>query len=339
MSQDMKVIEATEFALEGLQESRRPIPTAGPGEILVKVKAASLNYRDIAVMSGTYLPGLQLPYVPVSDCAGAVVAVGDGVTRFATGDRVIPCYIQGWQNGDLTQKQRKEQTLGAPLDGVLQEYIVVPAENAVPTPAILTDEEAATLPIAALTAWHCLQSGGVAPGKKVLVQGSGGVALFALQFAKALGATVVALTSSSGKADFLTGLGADHVINYRDVPEWAGAVREATGGTGVDIIVETTGTSMPQSLNACAFGGFIGVIGFVGGYETSLDIRQLIGPKIRLEGIVVGSRAMMEDMIQAIEQHALHPVIAERFSWLSIVDAFDALKAGDKPGKIVLQVA
>ena len=339
MSQDMKVIEATRFALDGLQEAHRPIPTAGPGEILIKVKAASLNYRDLAVLSGTYLPDLPLPYIPVSDCAGDVVAVGDGMTRFAAGDRVVPCYIQGWQDGELTQTQRKKQTLGAPLDGVLQEYIVVPAENAVPTPALLTDEEAATLPIAALTAWHCLQSGGVAAGKSVLVQGTGGVALFALQFAKALGATVVALTSSVEKADFLTRLGADHVINYRDVPEWAEAVRDATGGKGIDIIVETTGTSMPQSLNACAFGGFIGVIGFVGGYETNLDIRQLIGPKIRMEGIVVGSRSMMEDMIRTIEQHALRPVIADSFDWLAIGDAFSALKAGSKPGKIVLRMA
>lgn len=336
MASDMNVVEATGFSLDALRMARRPLPAPGQGEILVRVRAASLNYRDLAVLSGTYLPDLKLPYIPVSDCAGEVVELGKGVSRFAVGDRVIPCYIQGWRDGDLTQEQRTSRTLGAPLDGVLQDYIVVPAEDAVPTPAALSDEEAATLPIAALTAWNCLQSGGVAAGKSVLVQGTGGVALFALQFAKALGATVVALTSSAEKTDLLARLGADHVINYRDVPEWADAVRQATGGKGVDIIVETTGTSMPQSLGACAFGGFIGVIGFVGGYETTLNIRQLIGPKIRMEGIVVGSRAMMEAMIAVINTHDIHPVIADRFSLNQIADAFAALKGGSKPGKIVI---
>ena len=172
----------------------------------------------------------------------------------------------------------------------------------------------------------------------MLIQGTGGVALFALQFAKALDATVVALTSSGEKAELLRDLGADHVINYRDFPEWAGAVRDATDGKGVDIIVETTGTSMPQSLNACAFGGFIGVIGFVGGYETTLKIRQLIGPKIRMEGIVVGSRAMMEAMNSVIETHDIHPVISDRFPMNRIVDAFRALQSKRQPGKIVIKI-
>jgi len=335
---EMNAVEATGFSIEQLKMVRRPVPSAGPGEVLVKIKAASLNYRDLAVLAGTYMPDLKLPYTPASDCAGQVVALGSGVTRFKLGDRVVPSYIQGWRDGELTQHQRSSQTLGAPLAGVLQEYIAVPAEDAVPTPDSLTDKEAATLPIAALTAWHCLQSGGVAAGKSVLVQGTGGVAIFALQFAKALGATVMALTSSAEKTKLLKSLGADHVINYRDVSQWAGAIREATGGKGVDIIVETTGSSMPQSLAACAFGGFIGVIGFVGGYETTLNIRQLIGPKIRMEGIVVGSRVMMEEMITAIDKHSIRPIIAQEFPMADSAGAFQAMKLSARPGKIVIQI-
>lgn len=339
VAKEMNVVEATGFSVDLLKLERRPVPTAGTGEIVVKVGAASLNYRDLAVLSGTYLPDLKFPYIPVSDCAGEVAEVGSGVTNFAVGDRVVPCYIQGWHDGELTQEQRTTKTLGAPLDGVLQEYIVVPADDAVMTPASLTDEEAATLPIAALTAWNCLKSGGVTAEKTVLVQGTGGVALFALQFAKALGAKVIALTSTDEKTKMLEDLGADHVVNYREIPEWADAVRTATAGKGVDIIVETTGTSIPQSLNACAFGGFIGVIGFVGGYETTLNIRQLIGPKIRMEGIVVGSQKMLQEMISLIAAHDIHPVIADRFPMDKIVDAFDALQKGTKPGKVVINFA
>ena len=335
----MRAVEAQAFSLDALKITQRSVPTPGPGEILVKVAAASLNYRDLAVLSGTYLPDLPLPYVPVSDAAGTVAELGGRVDRFKVGDRVIPCYIQGWRDGDLTFEQRTTQTLGAPLDGVLQDFIVVPAEDAVHTTDRLSDAEAATLPIAALTAWHCLRSGGVAAGKSVLVQGSGGVALFALQFSKALGATVIALTSSEEKRALLNEMGAETIIDYKKTPQWADAVRVATGGKGVDIVVETTGTSLPQSLAACAFGGFIGVIGFVGGYETTLNIRQLIGPKIRMEGIVVGSRAMMNEMLQVMDAHAIRPVIADSFTLDTVVDAFAALKRGAKPGKIVVLVS
>jgi NADPH:quinone reductase-like Zn-dependent oxidoreductase len=319
-----------------LKPARVPVPAPVEGEIVVKVAAASLNYRDLAIITGAYFPNLALPYVPASDCVGTVVAIGAGVTRFVVGDRVIPCYIQGWRDGVLTAEQRKGQTLGAPMTGVLQDYVVVPAEDAVAAPAYLSDEDAATMPIAALTAWHCLDEGGISAGKTVLVQGTGGVSLFALQFAKALGATVVALTSTLEKADMLRGLGADHVIDYRKTPEWSDAVRAATGGKGVDIVVETTGTTLSQSLNACSFGGFVGIIGFVGGYEATVNIRQIIGPKIRMEGIVVGSRAMMETMLAAVEALNIRPVIAGRYPLAQAAEALHALKKAEKPGKIVI---
>jgi NADPH:quinone reductase-like Zn-dependent oxidoreductase len=317
----MRAMQANAFSIDALQMAQVPRPVAGAGEIVVKVAAASLNFRDLAIITGSYFPDLALPYVPASDCVGTVVEVGAGVTRFVVGDRVIPCYIQGWREGVLTQEQRKTKTLGAPMTGVLQDFVAVPAEDAVAAPDSLTDVEAATMPIAALTAWHCLQTGGIAAGKTVLVQGTGGVSLFALQFAKALGATVVALTSTAQKADMLRGMGADVVVNYRDTPDWSDAVRVATGGKGVDIVVETTGTTLSQSLNACTFGGFVGIIGFVGGQE---------------EGIVVGSRAMMETMLAAIETLNIRPVIAGQYSLAQADAALHALQKAEHPGKIVI---
>ncbi len=332
----MKAVQAPAFSLDQLRIVQRPVPVPRRGEILLRVKAASLNYRDLAILAGTYLPDLPLPYTPASDACGVVEAVGEGVSRFAVGDRAIPCYIQGWHDGALTFEQRSGGTLGGPLPGVLQEYVVVPAEDAVAAPAYLSDEEASTLPIAALTAWSCLMEGGVKAGDTVLVQGTGGVALFALQFALACGARVVALTSSDAKSDVLRQMGADAVINYRQTSEWASAVREATEGRGVDIVVETTGTSLAQSLAAVAFGEFVGVIGFVGGYETPLNIRQLIGPMVRMQGIVVGSRARLESLIRAMSRHNIKPVIDSVFALDDIAAAFHHIKSGAHIGKIVV---
>ena len=314
------------------------MPEPRRGEILIRVKAASLNYRDLAVLSGSYMPDLPLPYVPLSDACGLVEAVGEGVTRFVSGDRVVPSYIQGWHDGAPTPEQRFKRTLGGPLPGVLQQYIVVPAEDAVRAPEQLSDEEASTLPIAALTAWTCLREGGLKAGDTVLVQGTGGVALFALQFACAAGARVIALTSSDTKAALLKKLGADAVINYRQQPEWAPAVRELTGGRGVDIVVETTGATLSQSLAAVGFGGFVGVVGFVGGLETRLNVRQLIGPMVRMQGIVVGSRTGLEALGRTMSLHRIRPVIDSTFPLERCAEAFRHLERGAHVGKIVISL-
>src|SRR6185436_15952696 len=232
----MRAMEASAFSVDALQLVARPIPAPRRGEILVRVKAASLNYRDLAVLVQKYLPNLPLPYVPASDACGEVVEVGEDVTRFKVGDRVTPIYTQGWHDGLPTLELRTRRTLGAPLAGVLQEYVAVPAEDAVAVPGHLTDGEAATLPIAALTAWSTLQEGGIKSGDTVLVQGTGGVALFALQFARLAGARVIALSSSDEKLARARELGAEIGINYRSTPEWHVAVKDATGGRGVDII-------------------------------------------------------------------------------------------------------
>ncbi len=248
-----------------------------------------------------------------------------------------PATSRGWRDGALTREQR-QTTLGGPLPGVLQEYIVVPAEDAVAAPAYLSDVEASTLPIAALTAWSVLQQGAIKPGDTVLVQGTGGVALFALQFARAAGARVVALTSSAEKAAMLQRMGAAAVIDYRKNPEWAAAVREATDGNGAGIIVETTGSSLTQSLGAVAFGGFIGLVGFLGGLQAPLDLRQLIGPMVRIHGVVVGSRAELEAMCQAMALHEIRPVIDRTFALDQARAAFDHMRRAAHVGKIVIEV-
>lgn len=330
----MRAIEASGFGLDKLHLVERPRPAVGPGELLVRIRAATLNYRDLAILEGSYKPDLRPPFVPGSDCCGEVVEMAAGVTRFHVGDRVVPTYIQGWIDGLPTPEQRMQRTLGVPLSGVLQDYVAVPEEWAVLAPQHLSDVEAAALPIAALTAWSTLQEGHVKPGDWVLVQGTGGVALFALQFAKLAGARVAVISSSDEKLERARKLGADATVNYRAHPDWAPPVRAATGGRGVDIVVETVGETLTKSLAALTFGGFIGVIGFVGGYSASLDIRQLIGPMARVQGIAVGSRARFEAMNRAIAAHRLKAVMDQVFPFAESSDAFALMKRGGHFGKI-----
>ncbi len=335
---NMQLIEARNFSIDGLELTQRPIPEPRRGELLIRLRSVSLNYRDLVVLSGTYMPDLQLPYVPCSDACGVIEAIGEGVTGHRAGDRVIPCYIQGWRDGALTAAQRYGSTLGGPLPGVLAQYICVPADEVVAAPASLDDAQCSTLPIAAVTAWNALMRGGIRAGSRVLVQGTGGVALFALQFAKAMGAQVIALTSTDEKAQRLLALGADRVINYRQTPAWADAVRAASDGQGADIIIETTGSTLQQSIAAAAFGGFIGLVGFVGGYESQLNVRQLIGPMLRIEGIVVGSRRALQDLLLAMAQNQIEPVIDSRFALADAADAFRRLQSGQHVGKIVVEL-
>jgi NADPH:quinone reductase-like Zn-dependent oxidoreductase len=276
--------------------------------------------------------------VPASDACGEVVEVGEDVTRFKVGDRVMPIYTQGWHDGLPTLELRTKRTLGAPLSGVLQEYIVVPAEDAVSVPAHLSDGEAATLPIAALTAWSTLQEGGIKPGDTVLIQGTGGVALFALQFAKLAGARVIAISSSDEKLARAKRLGADVGINYCTTPDWNVAVRDATLGRGVEIVVETAGSTLDKSLASLSFGGFIGVIGFVAGYKAEIPLRAVIGPMIRIQGIAVGSRARFEAMNRAIAQHKVRPVVDSTFPLEKAADAFRHMERGKHFGKVVISI-
>ena len=334
----MRALEAHSFSIEGLKLGTRPVPQPRRGEIVVRIRAASLNYRDLAILVQKYLPSLPLPYVPASDCCGEVVALGEGVTRFRVGDRAIPIYTQGWHDGMPTLELRTQRTLGAPLSGVLQEFIAVPAEDAVAVPSHLSDREAASLPIAALTAWSTLQEGSIKAGDTVLVQGTGGVALFALQFAKLFGARVIALSSSDEKLARAKKLGADAGVNYRTTPDWAGPVKQASGGRGVDIVVETAGATLDKSLASLAFGGFIGIVGFVAGYNAQIPLRAMIGPMVRVQGIAVGSRARFEAMNRAISMHKLSPVVDSVYPLEKAADAFRHMEQGKHFGKVVIDV-
>ena len=334
----MRAVEATDFSIDSLRVVERPVPRPRRGEILVRVDAASLNYRDLAILTQRYMPNLKLPMVPASDCSGEVVEVGEEVSRFKPGDRVIPIYTQGWHDGMPTLELRTQRTLGGPLEGVLREYIVVPAEDAVTMPPHLSAIEASTLPIAGLTAWSTLAEGGIKAGDTVLVQGTGGVALFALQFARLHGARVIVISSSDDKLDHAAKLGAGHGINYRKTPDWHDAVRKATGGRGVDIVVETAGASLEKSLAATAFGGFVGVVGFVAGYRAEIPLRGLLGPMIRVQGIAVGSRARFDAMNRAIALHRLRPVIDRVFAFDDAAAAFVHLQSGAHFGKVAIEV-
>ena len=335
----MRVVEASEFKISSLRLTERETPTPKYGEIMVKISSVSLNYRDLAILDQSYMPNLKLPYVPCSDGAGEVVEVGQGVKRFVSGDRVVPVYTQGWYDGRPTLAQRTTQTLGAPLSGVLQEYIVIPEDEAVYSPKSLSDQEASTLPIAALTAWNTLQQGGIKAGDTVLLQGTGGVSIFALQFAKIFGAKVIITSSSDEKLKRAQALGADFCINYKKNPDWEKVAREMTDGRGVDIVVETTGATLSQSLAAVKFAGFVGVIGFVGGHEVKISVKTLIGPLVRVQGIATGARSQLEDLIRAIDFHQIKPVIDLDFSLENVQVAFKRMKLGEHFGKITLSVS
>ncbi|MFO1128616.1 MAG: NAD(P)-dependent alcohol dehydrogenase [Rhodospirillales bacterium] len=322
-----------------LQLAERPEPAAGPGQVLLQMKAASLNYRDLLVPKRGYgaLTG-TLPLIPVSDGVGVVVAVGDGVTRLRVGDRVCPTMIQGWIAGEATA-ERLRRTLGGPLDGVMAEFMAVDAEGVVKVPPHLSDEEAATLPCAALTAWSAIVTEGrVRAGDTVLVQGCGGVSLFALQFAKLQGARVVVISSRDERLDRARALGADIAINYTATPAWGRAAREQAGGDGVDHVVEVGGAAtLPQTLRAVRTGGAISLIGVVAGGRGEVNMGPIVTRQIRLQGITVGSRDGFEAMLRAVEQHRLRPVVDRVYGFDELHPALDYLASGAQFGKICIR--
>ena len=335
----MRALQARSKDLRDLALTRVAIPETGPDDILVRVKATSVNYRDLVVIKGVYKPNIGYPFVPLSDAAGEVVRVGRNVTRFKAGDRVVPTFIQGWPSGLPIPERRANWTLGWPRTGVLQDYIVVPAEDAVASPANLSDREAATLPIAAVTAWSALVEGGTKAGDWVLVEGTGGVALFVLQFAKTMGAKVAITSSSNDKLARARQMGADCTVNYKTEREWDRVVIAATGGRGVDVLVETAaGSTLPKAMSTLAFGGYVGVVGFLGGFETPLNVGPLIGQLIRIQGIAVGARDRFEAMNRAIEVHDVRPVIDRVFRFEDAAEALALMDRGGHFGKIVIEL-
>ena len=324
------------FGLDHLALVERPDPVPGPGQVLVQLRAASLNYRDLLTVEGKYNPKQKLPLIPCSDGAGEVVAVGDGVTRVRLNDRVCPIFAQRWIAGEPT-RERLRSTLGGPLDGALAELAVFDQEGLVKIPEHLTDEEAATLPCAAVTAWTALD--GITAGDTVLLQGTGGVSIFALQLANLRGARVIITSSSDEKLARARELGAAEGINYRETPDWGAKVKELTGGTGVDRVVEVGGAgTLKQSLQAVRMGGTIALMGNLAGTTAEIPLPLIFMQNVRVQGILVGPRESFEALNRAIAFHHLHPVIDRVFPLEEIRDALEHMGAGGHFGKIVVRI-
>lgn len=325
------------FGIDSLNLIERAEPQLGAGQVLLKMRAWSLNYRDLMVVKGTYHPNLRLPFTPLSDGVGEIVAVGKGVSRVKTGDRVAGIFMQKWIDGELTEVKAKS-ALGGASEGLAAEYVVLDAEGVVPIPKHLTDEEGATLPCAAVTAAHALiDAGDVKAGDTVLIQGTGGVSLFALQFARALGARVIATSSSDEKLARVRRLGASECINYKTTPEWGDRARELTGAIGVDHIVEVGGHgTFAQSLRAVRMGGRISLIGILSGFGT-VDPLPILMKGVCVQGIFVGSRAMFETMNGVLVLHELRPIVDKVFPFEKLREAFRHMESGSHFGKIVLR--
>ncbi len=327
------------FGLDNVRAVERPTPGPGPGEVLVKLGAASFNFRDLMTIKGTYNPKQPLPLVPCSDGAGTVAAVGEGVKRFKAGDRVAGCFAQRWASGEPTAESRGS-TLGGPLDGTLAEYALFQEGGVVATPAHLSDEEASTLPCAAVTAWNALVTKGACrPGDVVLVQGTGGVSVFALQFAKLCGARVIATSSSDEKLQRARALGADATINYRTTPDWSKAVKDLTDGQGANHIVEVGGAgTLAASLGCVALGGTISVIGVLSGTAAQVDVRAILMKGARIQGVFVGPRDCFETMNRAIALHGMRPAVGRVFPFTDAVEGLRFMESGAHFGKVVVKI-
>lgn len=336
----MKAYEIEEFGIENLAISERAEPEPKAGEILVRFQAASLNYRDLMVVSGTYNPKMKRPAVPLSDGAGEVVGLGDGVTKWAIGDRVMPIFAQRWYDGDSSEEKRRTSLgAGAQWDGVLREYGTFNEESVVRIPDHLSYEEASTLPCAAVTAWNALVvSGKLKAGESVLTLGTGGVSVFAAQFAKMFGARVVSTSGSDEKLERLRELLIYETVNYRKREDWDAAVLEIVGKPGVDHVVEVGGSgTLGKSINAVRIGGHVAMIGALTG-AAGFNPTTVFMKAIRLQGIFTGSRQTFEDMNRAISVNKLKPVIDRVFEFDEVPEAFRHMETASHFGKIVIKI-
>jgi NADPH:quinone reductase-like Zn-dependent oxidoreductase len=337
----MKAFEIQNFGLENLAIVDRPEVDPGAGQVAVRVRAVSLNYRDLLMARGQYNPKQKLPLVPLSDGAGEVVAVGAGVKSVKVGDRVSSTFMQDYLAAPVPRDGRHlKSTLGGPLDGMLAEHVVLSEQGVVPVPTHLSDVEAATLPCAALTAWSALVTyGRVQAGDTVVVQGTGGVSIMALQLAKIIGARVIVTSSSDAKLDRAKKLGADALVNYKTKPEWAAEVRDLTGAVGADHVVEVGGSgTLAQSLRAVRAGGTISVIGVLAGNKVEIEATSILMRNVRLQGVFVGSRAEFLEMNRAIALHAMKPVVDRVFPFTEARSAFEHMLEGRHFGKVCIRV-
>jgi NADPH:quinone reductase-like Zn-dependent oxidoreductase len=333
----MRAWQITAFGIDSLELAERPMAEPGPGEVLVKVRAVSLNYRDLLMVKGLYNPKLKLPRIPCSDGAGEVVTVGEGVTAFKAGDRVAGIFMQNWLDGAATSTKVKG-ALGGDVDGMAAEYVVLGESGLVEIPAHLSFEEAACLPCAAVTAWNALAAGKLEPGATVLIQGTGGVSIFALQFARLMGARVLGVSSSDEKLTRAKKMGLDAGVNYRETPEWDRWALERTNGEGVDLVAEVGGMgTLPRSLRAVRMGGTIAQIGVLSGAAEALPLGSILHKQVNLRGIYVGSRRDFEEMNKAVALAGLRPAL-ESFRWTEARQVFRRMEEASHFGKLVLKM-
>ena len=325
-----------ELGYEGLHLRERRVPALGPNEVMVRMRAASINFRDIKIIRGTYARKPVLPVVILSDGAGDVIAVGEKVKRFSEDDRVMPIYMSGWHDGGISERHSGWKGLGGDTDGTATELAVFHEEDVAAIPNSLSYEEAACIPCAGVTAWHALiSSGRIKAGDDVLILGSGGVSIFGLQIALMNGARVLAISSNDKKLEKLRELGASITINYKNTPDWDQQILLETGNTGVDHVLEVVGEStMERSIHATAIQGNISVVGDLSGALSQLGTSKR---GIRLSEIVVGSRMMMEQLLRAITLHSKKPVIDRIFPFVELRDALSYLERGVHVGKVVIK--
>ena len=332
---------AAPWGLDAIKVVEKPDPKPGPGHVLVRMRAVSLNYRDWLMVNGMYGRGAASTsdvITPFSDGCGVVEAVGEGVTRFKPGDRVSTLFFQNWVSGPPAL-EKIGSALGFPIPGAGAELQTFSEQGLSKVPDFLTDQEVATLACAALTAWRGLfHDARLEPGDTVVLQGTGGVSIFGLQFAHAAGLRTLITSSSDEKLERAKALGADHLVNYRTTPDWSKPVRAATGGRGADFIMEVGGGgTIQESMKAVKIGGHIAIIGIVAGAGEPFNPAALIGNSAKLQGLSVGSRDMFESMCRAIELHKIRPIVDKVFPWTEARAAFGAMRGGEHFGKIVLE--
>jgi NADPH:quinone reductase-like Zn-dependent oxidoreductase len=323
--------------VDALALNERQSPQPGTGEILVEIRASSINYRDLSTIEDPITRGIEFPCIPNSDGAGEVIALGAGVSRFKTGDRVAGCFFQNWSDGRIST-QAMASAMGGAVGGVLAEQVVLSEAGAVHIPAHMSYEEASTLPCAGLTAWNCLlEQGGLRAGNTALFLGTGGVSIVGLQIAKMMGARAIITSSSDEKLARARELGADELINYRHNPDWEAEVLEMTNGTGVDVTIETGGGgTLEKTMSATRVGGTISLIGVLTG--GSINPTTVMRKSIRLQGVYVGNRRMFEDMNAAFSLNRIHPVVDRIFDFEDARSAYHAMRAAGHFGKLVVKV-
>lgn len=325
--------------IDGLQLQEEPAPKPGPWQVRVRMLAGSLNFRDLMILRGGYPTMGKAPLVPGSDGVGEVVEIGAGVTTLAVGDRVATCFFPDWVDGAMTFPGIVT-ALGAGGVGTFTEELVLHEQSLVKSPAHLTDEEAATLTCVGVTAWHALfEAARVQPGSTVVLLGTGGVSIFALQLAKAAGCRVILTSSSDAKLDRARTLGADETINYTRTPEWGAEVRKLTGGIGAELVIEVGGEkTLLQSLQAVRMQGTIITVGAVSGSGGGVPPRALIPGALRLQGVYVGSRRMHETMARFVAGAKIKPVVDRVFPYGELKEAYRHLESGKHFGKVVVRI-